>query len=252
MTEISPRFQQDLLALGVRPGGVLLVHSSLRALGSVPGGAETVIQALLAALGESGTLLMPALSYEHVTPEKPHFDLLKTPSNVGLIPETFRLRPGTRRSVHPTHSVCAVGPLAAELLDLHLEDSTPCGPHSPFHALPKHNGQILMLGCGLEPNTSMHAIEELVIPSYLYNPPFDYQLSLADGAMITKTYTPHNFVGWVQCYDRVEQVLAAPGLRRGRVLEADSFLIEASALWEAVLSVLQRDPLYFVDEQMFA
>ena len=61
----------DLLALGVRPGGVLLVHSSLRALGFIPGGAEAVIQGLLEALGPQGTLLMPALSYEHVTPAEP-------------------------------------------------------------------------------------------------------------------------------------------------------------------------------------
>lgn len=149
------QFQANLLALGVRPGGVLMVHSSLRALGNVPGGAEMVIQGLLSALGENGTLLMPALTYERVIPTCPVFDVRQTPSNVGIIPETFRKREGTRRSIHPTHSVCALGPLAAALLDPHIEDNTPCGPHSPFHTMPEHGGQILMLGCGLEPNTSM-------------------------------------------------------------------------------------------------
>ncbi|MBN1371221.1 MAG: AAC(3) family N-acetyltransferase [Anaerolineaceae bacterium] len=47
----------DLLALGVRPGGVLLVHSSLRSLGPVDGGAEAVVKGLLEALGARGTLL---------------------------------------------------------------------------------------------------------------------------------------------------------------------------------------------------
>ena len=154
---METQLRDDLLGLGLRPGGVVMVHSSLRALGQVSGGAETVIDGLLAALGPDGTLLMPALTYKHVTPDKPHFDALRTPSNVGIIPETFRRRRGTRRSVHPTHSVCGVGPLAALILDPHNADTTPCGPHSPFHSLPKYNGQILMLGCGLEPNTSMHA-----------------------------------------------------------------------------------------------
>jgi len=239
----------DLLALGVRPDGVLLVHGSLRALGYVPGGAGTVIDGLLAALGDGGTLLMPALTYERVTPENPLFDVNRTPANVGILPETFRLRAGTLRSVHPTHSVCAFGPLAAVLLGPHLEDSTPCGPHSPFHALPEHNGQILMLGCGLEPNTSMHAIEELVSPPYLYDPPIEYQLTLADGSMIRKTYTPHNFRGWLQRYERVEQVLAAPALRRGPVLAAEAYLIEAAALWEAALPALRLDPLFFIERQ---
>lgn len=69
------RLAADLRTLGVRSGGVLLVHSSPRARGSVPGGAETVVQGLLDALGLDGTLLMPALSYEYVTPEHPVFDV---------------------------------------------------------------------------------------------------------------------------------------------------------------------------------
>jgi aminoglycoside 3-N-acetyltransferase len=244
--QVLTQFQADLLALGVRPGGVLMVHSSLRALGNVPGGAETVIEGLLATLGEDGTLLMPALTYERVTRQNPRFDVRHTPANVGIIPETFRTRESTRRSVHPTHSVCAVGPLAAALLDPHLDDDTPCGPHSPFHTLPHHNGQILMLGCGLEPNTSMHAIEELVVPPYLYAPPIEYALTMADGTMLNKTYTPHNFHGWLQRYERVEHLLSEPALRRGPVLAAEAYLIEAAALWDAALPALRRDPLYFV------
>jgi aminoglycoside 3-N-acetyltransferase len=239
----------DLLALGVRPGGVLLVHASLRALGHVPGGAEAVIRALLAALGDGGTLLMPALTYERVTPESPVFDVNHTPANVGVLAETFRRRAGTRRSVHPTHSVCAVGPLTAALLDPHLEDSTPCGPHSPFRALPEHDGQILMLGCGLEPNTSMHAIEEQVVPPYLYGPPIEYLLTLADGAVIRKTYTPHGFRGWSQRYERVAHLLAAPALRVGTALSAEAHLIEAAALWQAAVPALRHDPLCFVEPQ---
>jgi len=248
ITEYLSRLAHDLLALGVRPGGVLLVHSSLRSLGRSPGGAETVLQGLLAALGESGTLLLPALSYEHVVPSAPVFDVRQTPSNVGVIPETFRLRPGTRRSIHPTHSVCAVGPQTAALLEEHLEDHTPCGPHSPFHKLPQAGGQILMLGCGLEPNTSMHAIEEMVIPPYLFDPPLTYQLTLETGQAIAKTYTPHNFRGWRQRYDRIEPRLSAPGLRSGRVLAAQAYLIEAEALWQAGLAALKTDPLFFVEK----
>jgi len=243
------RLRDDLLALGVRPGGVLMVHSSLRSLGPVPEGAETVIRGLLAALGTEGTLLMPALTYEHVGRHNPVFDVRHTPSNVGVIAETFRLRPGTRRSLHPTHSVCAVGPLSRVLLEPHAADTTPCGPHSPFHTLPEHGGQILMLGCGLEPNTSMHAIEEMVAPPYLFDEPCDYRLIGEDGQVQTKAYTLHplHLRGWVQRYDRVEPLMAAPGLRRRPVLAAKAFLLEARALWEAALAALRRDPLYFVD-----
>ncbi len=241
------RIAQDLRDLGVCAGGVLLVHSSLRALGYVEGGPETVIQGLLAALGLDGTLLMPALTYEHVTPEQPLFDVRHTPSNVGAIPEYFRLRPGTRRSVHPTHSVCAVGPRTGELLDEHPLDDTPCGPHSPFYKLREVGGQLLMLGCGLRPNTSFHAMEELVAPPYLFGEPLTYTLIDADGRRRQKTYRTHGFGGYEQRYDRLADVLAEPALNRGRVLAADVYLIDVPTMWDAALAALRRDPLYFVD-----
>ena len=242
------QFTRDLLALGVRPGGVLMMHSALRPFGWVPGGAETVIHGLLAVLGSEGALLMPALSYEKVTPENPLFDVRHTTSCVGAIAETFRRRAGTRRSLHPTHSVCAVGPLTDELLIPHAQDSTPCGPYSPFHRLPQFDGQVLMLACSLIYNTSLHAIEEMVLPPYLFSPPLEYQLTDENGNTFHKMYTPHNFVGWSQRYDRVSILLTEPGLRCQPVIGAPSYLLEAHDLWSAALTALEREPLFFVEK----
>jgi len=240
----------DLRALGVREGGVLLVHSSLRALGWIEDGPETVIQALLAALGPEGTLLMPALTYDYVTRRSPTFDVRHTSSNVGAIPEYFRTRLGTHRSIHPTHSVCAVGPRTGEMLDDHPLDDTPCGPHSPFHKLRDVGGQLLMLGCGLHPNTSFHAIEELVEPPYLFGDPLTYMVIDADGRRRQKTYRTHAFIGYEQRYDRLADVLDEPALHHGRVLAADVYLIDVPAMWNAALAALSRDPFYFVDQRV--
>ncbi|MDF1516150.1 MAG: AAC(3) family N-acetyltransferase [Anaerolineae bacterium] len=245
------RIAGDLSNLGVKPGSSLLVHSSLRALGYVAGGPETVILGLLKVLGPEGTLLIPALSYELVTRKNPVFDVRRTPSNIGVIAEHFRKRAGTYRSTHPTHSVCAVGPLTHAYLDNHEKDSTPVGPESPFRRLREFKGYILMLGCGLKPNTSMHGIEELIQPPYLFGEPIVYMLTRQDGSQVTKTYTPHNFNGWEQRYDRVAQVMPSPALRQGNVLKAHSYLIDASRLWDAVLSVMERDPLAFVAKVNF-
>ena len=246
-SSIPDAIQEDLLRLGVRPGGLLLVHSSMKSLGHVPGGPEMVIRGLLAGIGSEGTLLMPALSYEHVTYAYPVFDLVNTPSNVGLVAETFRKRIGTLRSLHPTHSICAYGSRADELIRDHGLDSTPCGEHSPLSRLPESGGQVLMLGCGLEPNTSMHAVEELVEPEYLYDSPQDYRLILANGRRSIRRYRPHNFRGWSQRYDRLADVMPA-GLRCGKVLQAECFLIEAQIMWEKTLERLRENPLYFVDQ----
>ena len=236
-----------LLSAGVRQGGVLLVHASLRALGPFAGGAEAVVQGLLHALGEEGTLLMPALSYQHVTKAQPHHDVRLTPCNVGALPEYFRTRPGTFRSMHPTHSVSGVGRLVEPLLAGHEADDTPCGANSPFSRLRDVDGQILMLGCGLCPNTSMHAIEEHVAPPYLFGDAVNYQLRFADGREVTQRYRTHGFSHYRQRYDRVSELLPPTALREGRCLQATVHLLDVRALWETSLAALRGDPYFFVE-----
>lgn len=104
-----------------------------------------------------------------------------------------------------------------------------------------------MLGCGLRPNTSMHGIEELVTPPYLFGPKLPFQFVLRDGYRVHKVYQTHGFMGWAQRYDRVAHVLNAEDLKCGTVLDAEVYVIEATALWDKALVTLRRDPLYFVD-----
>ena len=238
-------FIAQLHALGVRTGDTVLVHASFNALGCRSMTPTDVIAGLLQVVGDRGNLLMPALSYAQ---HPPHIhSTLGTPSNVGIIAETFRTRPGTHRSVHPTHSVCGTGPDVAALFTDHHLDTTPCGPHSPFHKLPAMDGKILMLGCGLRPNTSMHAIEELCPPPYLFGEMCEYTITNADGVTYRKWYRTHGFDGWEQRYDRI-QMLNVPGMiSQGRVLASVSFLIRADALRDAVASTLCECPTYFVD-----
>lgn len=247
---IERRIEINLLEAGFRRGGVVLVHSSVRSLGPLPGGLEPVVRGLLAALGEDGTLLMPALSYLHVTPAQPFFDARRTPSNVGSLPEYFRNRPGTLRSTHPTHSVCGVGPLAGRILGRHHLDCTPVGPNSPFRALGDldgQGGQILFLGCGLSPNTSMHGLEELVEPPYLFHSETEYHLIHPDGRTSRMRMRNHDFRNTMQRYERLAEILAPDELKQGRVLDAPVQIVDCRPMWEKALAILKRDPLYFVD-----
>lgn len=238
----------DLHALGVRPGGILLVHSSLSALGHVPGGPETVVLGLLGSLGPSGTLLMPALTYERVTKEHPVFVTRSTPGNVGTIPEWFRNRAGTLRSAHPTHSVCATGPGAAAMISGHELDTTPVGAHSPFRRVRELNGQILFLGCDLSANTSMHGVEELAEPPYLYGPPVSFTTILMTGETLVREHHPHGFEGVEQRYDRLASLLEpVNAIRDGKTLGGTSILVEAETMWKVALAALRRDPWHFVD-----
>lgn len=242
----AARLAADARRLGVRPGGVLLVHSSLSSLGWVDGGPETVVRGLLEALGPEGTLMLPALSYATVHAGHPHFDREATPSCIGAIAEHFRTRPGSRRSGSPTHSVCASGPLAAELVADHHLDTTPVGPHSPLRKLRDLDGQLLFLGCGMKPNTSMHGVEELVGTPYLFGGEVTYTLRLGDETHEV-TCRRHAFDGWQQRYDRLTGILQADELREGGILQATAQLLQVRAMWDRGAAVLHSDPYAFVE-----
>jgi len=245
--EAQHRIAAGLLEMGLRRGGVALVHSSLSSLGHVHGGAETVVRGLLEALGDEGTLLLPALSYEHVNAEQPRFDVRHTPSNIGAIAEHFRTRDGSRRSLHPTHSVCGVGPRAGELLGEHHLDCTPCGPHSPFRRLRKVGGQVVFLGCGMRPNTSIHGVEELAEPPYLFGETVHFELVDVDRQVISMDCRCHNFRGWAQRYERIGGLLEGDGLEVGTVLQATVHILEAELMWARGEEALKRNPLFFVE-----
>ena len=239
---------EDLRALGLKRGNHVLVHSSLRSLGNFPNKAQVLLEALLEVLGREGTLLVPALSYKTVTRERPIFDLAKTPSCVGGFSEFFRNAAGVIRSVHPTHSVCAYGQQAKPLIDAHIGDDTPVGAHSPFQLLRELNGYLLFIGCGLKPNTSMHGVEELSRPPYLFGPETEYELKLSKGEILHKKYITHGFEGYEQRYDRVWDLLGNQDKSRGRILHAEAFLIRSAPMWEKANAILEKAPFYFVDK----
>ncbi|HEY62939.1 MAG TPA: AAC(3) family N-acetyltransferase [Caldilineae bacterium] len=244
----------DLRALGLRPGDDVLVHSSLSSLGWVEGGAETVIDALLAAVLPSGTVLMPALtgSPDDGPDRPPRMDVRHTPcaSWIGRIPEAFRRRPEVRRSLHPTHSVTAIGERAQWYTTGHERCDMPCGPGSPYVRLMDRGGYILLLGCTQESNTSLHALEELAdVPYHLQEAVTDAVVIDEAGREIVVSGRLH-WWGWKRCFSRVDEPLRQAGvMREGKVGKAHARLINASGLRDVVLPLLRADPLYLLSDE---
>ena len=244
---------RDMTAIGICPGDVLIVHSSLSSMGYVEGGAETVIAALRAVLGEEGTLLFPAFSYRTAYVDS-SFSLNETPVCVGKIPETFRTMPGVRRSFHPTHSVCGIGKYAEELLGDHGLDDTPMGPHSPYRKLPAYNGKILMLGCSLASNSFMHGMEEAAGVPYVLREHHFFRMTDRDGNVCEKGIRRHNFTrpeGTIhQRYIRTTDVLdeAAGDYRRGEIHGAPSVLMMTPVLEKKAVAKMKEEPYYFIDD----
>lgn len=194
-----------LRAAGVGNGGTVIVHSSLSRLGWVVGGAQTVVQALVEAVGAGGTIVMPALSSDLSEPsrwvnppvaeawwpviraERPAYDAALTPPTyIGAVVDCFRHLPGVLRSPHPADSFVAWGPLAEHVVTTHAL-SPAFGEGSPLSRLYDVDARIVLLGVGHGNNTSLHLAEDRSNwpgkPSLTYGAPM-----LVDGRREWVTY----------------------------------------------------------------
>lgn len=176
---VKEDFKKGFQSLGLKTGDTIIVHTSLSKLGYVCGGPQTIIEALLETVGESGTILMPTQSWKNLLPESGvHYevpeelwDLLKenlpaydkdiTPTNtMGAVAEMFRKWPGAIRSDHPARSFAAKGANAQYLIENH-DLSDIFGKQSPIGKLYKLDGKVLLIGVDHDKNTSLHLADVL-------------------------------------------------------------------------------------------
>ncbi len=152
--------QQDIVdglrQIGLQQGDLVQAHSSLSAFGYVEGGADTVLDALLETVGPEGTVMMP--TFNHGSAKV--FDIKTSPSTNGAVTEALRKRPQARRSMHPTHPYGAIGYLADQLVEGHLEAGT-YDRDCPLGKLAIWGGHVLLLGVGMNSNTAFHMGETM-------------------------------------------------------------------------------------------
>ncbi len=167
----------NLRDLGLESGDVVMVHSSLSALGWIVGGAQAVVEALLQTVGPEGTIVMPTQTGQLTDPaswsnppvppewipiirgEIPAFDPAATlPRGMGKITESFMLHPSTLRSDHPTVSFAARGPAAERIVGSHPLVPE-FGETSPLGRLYELDAKVLLLGVDHSSNTSLHLAE---------------------------------------------------------------------------------------------
>lgn len=262
----SQRLVGELEALGVRKGDLLMVHASLRKIGLArsnhgEGGAELLLDALEAALGPDGTLLMilgshydmdrvnerPAAERAGLLAGSAPFDQATAPAmgEVGWLAEALRRRPGTILSDNPSGRFGARGARAAELVAGQPWNDY-YGPGSPLETLCAWDGRILRLGANPDTVTALHYAEYLAPVPDKRRTRWDYLVAGEDG--------PRHV--WVECLDDnrgiapwdgedyfaliLKAYLALGRHRKGRVGQANAELIEAAdivafgAEWMAV------------------
>ena len=154
----------------------IILHSSMMSIGTIKGGVKWIVNCLFDKVNISeNTILVSALPYrgrfKDYLEKGIVFDVRNAPIEMGGVNEYIGSLPNAKRSVHPTHSVVAIGKKAEEYISGHHLDKTPFGPNSPYYKIIKNRGKAVMFGASMDYFTCIHAMEDMLgdlYPGKLY------------------------------------------------------------------------------------
>lgn len=248
--------KEQLAAMGLNGGETILIHSSMKSVGQVDGGADTVLDAWSEFFAD-GLLLLPTHTWKNVNEANPVYNLESTPSCVGLLTNMFMKRDGVVRSLHPTHSMAGLGRNAAEYLAGEEYCNTPCTPGGCYDRLKDCGGKILLVGVGHERNTYIHSVEEVLnVPNRLSDKPMKLQIVMPEGELrmvyVRKHYNasqPHISEDFVKLNQAFLDCGAARQVKFG---DADCLLCDARRIFEVVRHVIAPEPECIVTSEGIA
>ena len=234
---------------GVRPGEVLLVHSSIgrTVRGLIKAGAPSdqavglILESFLEALGPEGTLLAPLFNFDFAGGAP--FDIRNTPSQMGALTEAARRHPRAVRTGHPIYSFAAIGAEAPRFAG--VENFSGYGPDSPFALLHAVGGRIAVLDLpDQQAMTFYHYVEEALSAPWRYHKRFEGDYVGWDGQISRRAfglYVRDLERGVLTHVDPMGERLWAAGLYAGERPGQGSGLrtIAAVRLFDAVAQVIE-------------
>lgn len=239
---------KQLEQLNIDSNGTLLVHSSMKSIGPVEGGADTVLDAFTEHMRD-GLLVLPTHTWSYINADNPRFYVDRSPSCVGILPELFRSRPGVVRSLHPTHSVAALGKDAEDFTKDDHHFDTPCARGSAWGKLLDRKGTVLLVGVDLKRNTFIHGVEEWVdIPGRLTDTHEALYTVLPDGTEIQVPSRRHCGLSWSEHFWKVDEVLESKGaMYKGHLGDAVVRVCDAEKVAIVITKMLKENPDLFSD-----
>lgn len=263
------QLKDQLKSMGLKGDETILIHSSMKAIGAVDGGADTVLDAWMEYF-KDGLLLLPTHTWKTVNADNPVYNPYTTPSCVGLLTNMFMKRDGVIRSLHPTHSMSGYGKNAAEYLAGEEYNNTPCTPGGCYDRLKEVGGKVLLVGVGHERNTYIHSVEEVLnVPNRLSDMPMELVIELQEESNNSGKLPPYNRDdGWKKHTDnklyrkvyvrkhynakqphisedfvKLNQIFLDSGVvRKVKFGDADSLLCDAKGMFNIVRQVIAPDP----------
>jgi aminoglycoside 3-N-acetyltransferase len=233
---------EDLKKLGVKEGDHIGLGISFKSIGSVSGGPDTLIDALIEAVGSNGTIMIPTFTKSFHSNRMNSgkidyvFDYRTTPANTGIVPNILRKRSGALRSHHPIYSVAALGRLSEYLTEGHDEKSR---PFTPYSKLAEARGKVLSIGIGNRLVAFRHEAQHKAGLLLVLSEKAKFR---ADDGHI-KLYVEREPPGCVARLPELVLVLRESGLvKEGNVGNAKSIIVPAKESLDMMTDLLISDP----------
>ena len=233
----------EIRAMGICPTDTVVIHTSMRAIGTVDGGADTVIDAFCEVLTD-GLFVVPTHTWATVSPNHPFYDVRTAVPNIGALPCAAAKREDGFRSLHPTHSMWAKGKGAEAFVAGEENAVSPTPPGFAWARLGDVGAKILLIGVGNNKNTFIHTVDELYdVPDRLSDTMYDVTVRGYDGREYTHPYHAHACSGTCdvsQYFVNFEDAFVACGVQTfGRLGNADVRIVDAAKCRDTVLRIFQ-------------
>jgi aminoglycoside 3-N-acetyltransferase len=238
----------QLESLNIYREGTLLIHSSMKSIGNVQGGADTVLD-VFSEYMKDGLLVLPTHTWSYINAGNPKFYVNDSPSCIGILPELFRKRSGVMRSLHPTHSVAALGMDADEFVSGNEFFDTPCARGSSCGKLLDRKATIMLLGVTLIRNTFIHGVEEWAdIPGRLSDSKEQLYTVLPNGDEILVPSRRHCGESWSHYFWKVEDIFINNGaMYKGKFGDAEVRICDTVRMTDILFKMLKVNPRLFSD-----
>lgn len=181
----------QLQAMHAPRNKMVLMHSSLRAVGTVEGGAEGLLDILIEYFTAEGGLLCVPVHTWHNLEREITLDLSSSDNCLGYFSTVAAEDPRGYRTDNPTHSMVIFGDRAkAERIgagEAFVE--TPTSPKSCYGKLYDEDGYVLLVGVAHNRNTYLHTVDEMLgTPNRMDDKAIETAVRYADGRIVKRPF----------------------------------------------------------------
>ena len=239
----------QLKELNAPTNSIVLIHSSLKAIGAIEGRAEALLDTFIEYFTSDGGLLcIPAHTWDRIGDlSRITLDFSNPQTCIGTLSNIAVKHQNAVRSCHPTHSMAVFGDKmrVTEFVSGEEIFDTPANPKGCYGKIYNNNGYILLIGVGHNRNTYLHCVEEMLdVPNRISKVPKKATIQFSDGTVTEKWLHPHEAIGIGDVslkYPKFEQAFRYHNcITDGKIGNADGQLCNARKMKDVMEMIYLR------------